>query len=71
MGTGVRLALLMLTGLLADAYPPGVPPGSPPPGGGFETAPCPVCGRDCTPKSGRFYCERCNKYFGRARKNRA
>lgn len=50
MGTGLRLALLMLTALLTDVYPPGRPPGAPPPGNNFETAACPVCGGSALPR---------------------
>lgn len=66
MGMGSRLALLMLTAVLEDAYPPGVPPGAPVerPDPDFETAFCPVCGTESSETQGnRYWCQVCGIWF--------
>jgi hypothetical protein len=66
MGTGSRLALLMLTAILGD-FPPGPPPGAPPADAvSVHAAPCPRpnCGGEGESKSGyRYSCYRCGRTF--------
>jgi hypothetical protein len=63
MGTRSRLGLLMLRTILGGNIPPYPPPGGLPPGGS-KTARCPTCKKKAVARAGgRFYCQRCGKYF--------